>query len=94
MENIDVLKNVVSLSMGAVEISVSTISILSETRDVQNAANSMASATEELAASIGEIEVSANRTMNAVTLSNQLTQEGIQEIADLKKNIELTGTEF
>lgn len=94
MESIDVLKNVVSLSMGAVEISVSTINILSETRDVQNAASSMASATEELAASIGEIEVSANRTMNAVTLSNQLTQEGIQEIADLKKNIELTGTEF
>lgn len=94
MESVEILKNVVDLSMGAVEVSVSTANILSGTRDVQNAAGSMASATEELAASIAEIESSANKTMDAVRLSSQLTNEGLREIDDLKGHIENTGTEF
>lgn len=94
MESVDILKNVVDLSMSSVEVSVSTANILSGTRDVQNASSSMASATEELAASISEIEVSANRTMDAVTLSTQLTNDGLGEVSDLKINIETTGREF
>lgn len=94
METIDILKNVVDLSMTSVEVSVSTANILSGTREVQTASASMASATEELAASIGEIESSANRTMDAVTLSSQLTNDGLTEIEDLKINIGNTGREF
>lgn len=94
MESVNILKNVVDLSMTAVEVSVSTANILSGTRDVQNASGSMASATEELAASIGEIETSANKTMDAVKFSSQLTHGGLQEIGGLKINIEDTGKEF
>ncbi len=94
MESVQVLKNVVDLSMSAVEVSVSTANILSGARDVQNAATSMASAIEELAASISEIELSANRTSSAVTTSSQLTSEGLSELETLKENIEGTGTEF
>lgn len=94
MESVDILKNVVGLSMGAVEVSVSTATILSGARDVQNAATSMASAIEELAASIGEIESSANKTADAVQISSHLTAEGLSELEDLKVHIENTGTEF
>lgn len=94
MESVEILKNVVDLSMSAVEVSVSTANILAGTRDVQHAAGSMASATEELAASIGEIEGSANRTTDSAELSSQLTGEGLYKLADLKKDIEGTGHEF
>jgi len=94
MESVEVLKNVVDLSMSAVEVSVSTANILSGTRDVQNAASSMASATEELAASIGEIEAAANKTSDAINTSNHLTREGLSELETLKANISNTGSEF
>lgn len=94
MESVDILKNVVDLSMGSVEVSVSTATILSGARDVQGAATSMASAIEELAASIGEIEASANKTSDAVQVSSQLTREGLSELEDLKVDIESTGKEF
>lgn len=94
MKSVQVLKNVVDLSMSAVEVSVSTANILSGARDVQNAATSMASAIEELAASIGEIETSANRTSEAINTSGQLTSEGLSELETLKRDISDTGTEF
>ena len=94
MDPKDVLKNVVDLSMSAVEVSVSTAHILSGTREVQLAATSMASAVEELAASIGEIQNAAERSSYAVSESTTLTREGVMELADLKKNIVATGSVF
>lgn len=94
MESVDILRNVVDLSMSSVEVSVSAANILAGTRDVQRAAGTMSSAIEELAASIGEIESSANKTSDAVALSSHLTSEGLVELEDLKANIEGTGTEF
>lgn len=90
----EVLENVVDLSMSAVQVSVSTAHILSGTREVQAAATSMASAVEELAASIGEIESSANRSSVAVVESSRLTNEGMQELAELRNGILETGTVF
>lgn len=94
MESQEVLKNVVDLSMSAVEVSVSTAHILSGTRDVQNAATSMASAVEELAASIGEIENSAQRSSHAVQESAELTNQGMRELSELKSDVMQTGTVF
>lgn len=94
MESVDILRNVVDLSMSSVEVSVSAANILAGTRDVQRAAGTMSSATEELAASIAEIESSANKTSDAVALSSHLTSEGLIELEDLKTNIEGTGAEF
>lgn len=94
MESVDILRNVVDLSMSSVEVSVSSANILAGTRDVQRAASTMSSAIEELAASISQIESSANKTSDAVSLSSHLTSEGLIELEDLKANIEGTGAEF
>lgn len=94
MESQEVLKNVVGLSMSAVEVSVSTAHILSGTREVQSAATSMASAVEELSASIGEIENAAQRSSHAVSESSGLTAQGMQELSALKQDVLQTGTVF
>lgn len=94
MQSDEILKNVVDLSMSAVEVSVSTAHILSGTREVQGAATSMASAVEELAASISEIEGSAQRSSRAVQESSHLTNEGMNELSDLQKDIIKTGNVF
>lgn len=90
MKSEDILKNVVDLSMAAVEICVSSAQILSGTREVQGAATSMASATEELAASIGEIENSAKNSSLAVHESSTLTHDGMKELSDLQGDIAKT----
>ena len=94
MESQKVLKNVVELSMSAVEVSVSTALILSGTREVQGAATSMASAVEELSASIGEIENAAQRSSQAVSESSDLTTQGMQELSTLRQEVLQTGTVF
>lgn len=94
MESKEILKNVVDLSMNAVEVSVASANILSSAREIQGAGTSMASAIEELAASIGEIEITANKTSSAIDVSGHLTKEGIGELEALKADIERTGTEF
>lgn len=94
MEAVDVLKNVVAMSMSSVEVSVSTAHIFSGTGEVQRAATSMASAVEELAASIGEIESSATRSSSAARESATLTQKGKAEMEELKLKIAETGTVF
>lgn len=94
MKSEDILKNVVELSMAAVEISVSSAQILSGTREVQGAATSMASATEELAASIGEIENSAKNSSLAVHESSTLTHDGMRELSTLQGDIAETGKIF
>lgn len=94
MESKDVLKNVVELSMSAVDVSVSTAHILSGTREVQGASASMASAVEELAASVGEIENSARQAAGAVQESSRLTNEGMRELSDLQNDIVRTGDVF
>lgn len=94
MKSEDILKNVVDLSMAAVEISVSSAQILSGTREVQGAATSMASATEELAASIGEIENSAKNSSRAVHESSTLTHDGMKELSTLQGDIAETGKIF
>lgn len=94
MDNKDVLKNVVGLSMSAVEVGVSSAEILSGTREVQSAATTMASAVEELSASIAGIENSARQTSGAVQESSELTAEGTREMADLQKEIRQTSAVF
>lgn len=94
MDSKDTLKNVVDLSMSAVEVSVTTAHILSGTREVQGASTSMASAVEELAASIGEIENSAQRSAGAVQESTVLTNHGLQEISGLRNDVMQTGQVF
>lgn len=94
MENKDILKNVVNLSMSSVEVSVSSAQILSSVREVQGAATSMASAVEELAASIGEIEGSAVKTNETVSASTEVTHEGMRELLGLREMIGQTGAVF
>ncbi|MBK9586537.1 MAG: methyl-accepting chemotaxis protein [Alphaproteobacteria bacterium] len=94
MNNTEILKNVVDLSMSSVEVSVSAAHILSGTREVQKAATSMASAVEELAASIGEIENAAQRSSHAVMESSDLTSQGMRELSVLKLQVQETGTVF
>jgi methyl-accepting chemotaxis protein len=94
MENKDILKNVVDLSMSAVEVGVSSAKILSGTREVQAAASTMASAVEELAASIGQIEHSANHTSTAVGESSTLTAKGLTEVTALQSDVTQMGTVF
>lgn len=94
MEAKEILKNVVDLSMSAVDVSVSAAHLLAGTREVQNAATSMASAVEELSASIGEIESAAHRSSQAVAESSRLTARGIEELAELRHDVSQTGTVF
>ncbi len=94
MKSEEILKNVVELSMEAVEVSVSSARILSGTREVQIAALSMESATEELAASIGEIENSAKHSSQAVRDSSALTHDGMRELSELERDITETGKLF
>ncbi len=90
----EILKNVVNLSMSAVEVSVSTAYILSGTREVQNAATSMAGAVEEMSASIGVIEESAQRSSHAAQESSHLTSQGMKELSVLKQEVLQTGAVF
>lgn len=94
MDTKDTLEKVVNLSMAAVESSVSSARILSDTRDVQVAATSMASAVDELVASIGEIEGTARHSSDAVDQLNTLSSQGLSELHSLRQDINNTGHVF
>lgn len=94
MDTKDTLEKVVNLSMAAVESSVSSAHILSDTREVQIAAVSMAGAMDELVASIGEIEGAARHSSDAVDKSNALSGQGLSELQSLRHDITDTGHVF
>lgn len=94
MENREILKNVVELSMSSVEVSVSAARILSGTREVQKASTTMASATEELVASIGEIEGAARRSSESLQESATLSDQGTQGLSSLRQDVQQTGQVF
>lgn len=94
MESKETLEKVVNLSMAAVESSVSSAHILSDTREVQIAAVSMAGAVDELVASIGGIEGNARQSSLAVGKSNQLSAGGLAELQGLRTDISDTGQVF
>jgi methyl-accepting chemotaxis protein len=74
--DLNVLENIVSVSMSTIEMSEGAANIAQATRDSHLSTATMASAVEELAASIKDIEGSARSTADLASRSQTLTGSG------------------
>lgn len=81
--DLKLLKNLVSVSMSTIEMSVGSANIATATREAQLSSATMASAVEELAASIKDIESAARDSAEAATRSKVVTENGQRLIDEL-----------
>ncbi|MER2520579.1 MAG: methyl-accepting chemotaxis protein [Bdellovibrionales bacterium] len=90
----ELLKSIVDLSMSAVERGVQTVGLVSSAREVQGAGAVIASAVEQISASIAQVESSSHGSLDAVQESSKLTSEGTRKLNDLRSHIGSMGESF
>lgn len=94
MNQTEILKSVVDLSMSAVDRSIQTVGLVASARDVQGAGAAMASAVEQISASIEQVESSSRGSLHAVQESSELTNEGTRKLGELRSLIGNMGESF
>lgn len=88
------LKNVVSVSMSTTDMTVGAAQILSASTESQLAASTMASAVEELAASIRDIERSAQESAETTGRAKEVTASGQRVVDELTTSVHSTEAAF
>jgi methyl-accepting chemotaxis protein len=92
--DLKLLKNIVSVSISTIEMSVGSANIARETRSAQLAGATMASAVDELAVSIKEIESAARGSADAAKTSQSLVDRGQQLLGNLRTHATSTSGDF
>lgn len=90
----EILKSVVDLSMSAVDRGIQTVGLVSSARDMQGAGSAIASVVEQISASIGRVESSSHGSLHAVQESSELTNEGTRKLGELRNLIGNMGQSF